>query len=174
MCRCFVTCSLAKHVYSTQSLFCSAHSHSFAQHTVTLLLSTQSLFCSALSHSFAHHTVTLLFSTRSLLERHIDSHRDQEFPNSFRCSDCNRTYATRNGYLKHKRQGTCYKRDVFHEDGTQGEFECQLCRTHFTTDRLLSLHKEKVRGGGGGPSVAVLSSLMAKSALWWGGGGGGV
>ena len=123
----------------------TAHSHSFAQHTVTLLLTTQSLFCSPHSHSFAHHTVALFFSTRSLLERHIDSHRDQEFPNSFRCSDCNRTYATRNGYLKHKRQGTCYKRDVFHEDGTQGEFECQVCRTHFTTERLLSLHKEKVR-----------------------------
>ena len=91
-------------------------------------------------------TKVILSSTRSLLERHIDSHRDQEFPNSFRCSDCNRTYATRNGYLKHKRQGTCYKRDVFHEDGTQGEFECHLCRTRFTTERLMSLHKEKVRG----------------------------
>ncbi|KAK7116298.1 uncharacterized protein [Littorina saxatilis] len=84
------------------------------------------------------------FSTRTLLERHVDSHRDQEYPNTFRCSDCNRTYATRNGYLKHKRQGTCYKRDMFHEDGTQGEFECDLCRTRFTTEKLLSLHKEKV------------------------------
>ncbi|XP_076465156.1 uncharacterized protein LOC143296968 [Babylonia areolata] len=85
-----------------------------------------------------------LFDTRALLESHVESHRDQESQNTFRCADCNRTYATRNGYLKHKRQGTCYKRDVFHEDGTQGEFECPLCRVRFTTDKLLELHKEKV------------------------------
>ncbi|KAL8625476.1 hypothetical protein ACOMHN_018621 [Nucella lapillus] len=84
------------------------------------------------------------FDTRALLDSHIESHRDEHNQNSYRCGDCNRAYITLNGYLKHKRMGTCYKRDVFHEDGTKGDFECPLCHVRFTTEKLLALHTEKV------------------------------
>ena len=91
-------------------------------------------------------TVWMFFvpSSRSLLESHLDCHRDLKFSNIYRCRDCKRVYVTRNGFLKHRRLGTCYKRDVFHDDGTQGEYQCDVCKVRFFSDGLLALHKEKV------------------------------
>lgn len=84
-----------------------------------------------------------VFSTERALERHMQGHRDEDDSGSYKCGDCKRCYATRGGYMKHKRQGTCYKRDELNEDGTVGDFRCGLCDTRFKTDNLLKLHISK-------------------------------
>lgn len=97
------------------------------------------------SHPISVNALFILFSSEEMLERHMLSHRDFERVNGqYHCRDCTRVYATRNGYLKHKRQGTCFKRDNIFEDGTVGDFQCEICNICFRTENFLRLHKDKV------------------------------
>ncbi|KAK7481358.1 hypothetical protein BaRGS_00027438 [Batillaria attramentaria] len=81
--------------------------------------------------------------SEAMMERHMQGHRDEDRDGTYKCADCNRTYATRGGYMKHKRQGTCFKRDDLNDDGTVGDFRCALCDTRFKTESLLKLHISK-------------------------------
>nr|KAG5695276.1 hypothetical protein BaRGS_028211 [Batillaria attramentaria] len=82
-------------------------------------------------------------TSEAMMERHMQGHRDEDRDGTYKCADCNRTYATRGGYMKHKRQGTCFKRDDLNDDGTVGDFRCALCDTRFKTESLLKLHISK-------------------------------
>lgn len=84
------------------------------------------------------------FDSEEDLEKHILSHgRSPDKTISFDCNDCQRSYRTRAGYVKHFRMGTCSKRDEF-EDGKSGDFPCSLCRTVFSNKDYLKLHQYKV------------------------------
>lgn len=83
------------------------------------------------------------FPNEQLLENHLLTHGSEVKSEAFECSDCNRFYRTRAGYVKHFRMGTCSKRDTF-ENGCIGEFNCDLCDSRFTSEAYLKLHRYKV------------------------------
>ncbi|XP_005096546.1 zinc finger protein 616 [Aplysia californica] len=77
------------------------------------------------------------------LEEHLSSHRNESKSSSYSCEDCHREYRTKAGYLKHFRMGTCQKRKSY-EDGSTGEFLCDICESRFSSEDYLKLHRYKV------------------------------
>uniref|UniRef100_A0A0B7AA16 C2H2-type domain-containing protein n=1 Tax=Arion vulgaris TaxID=1028688 RepID=A0A0B7AA16_9EUPU len=83
------------------------------------------------------------FQNEHLLDNHLLMHGSEVKSGAFECRDCNRSYRTRAGYMKHFRMGTCSKRDDY-EDGCTGEFNCDLCESRFSSEGYLKLHRYKV------------------------------
>ncbi|RUS82885.1 hypothetical protein EGW08_009350 [Elysia chlorotica] len=83
------------------------------------------------------------FDSEEQLEVHLLTHEEKSRSGCFKCDDCNRTYRTRAGYVKHFKMGTCLKRDDF-ENGEVGDYVCNICGSQFSTEAYLKLHKYKV------------------------------
>ena len=83
------------------------------------------------------------FESEEQLEIHLVTHEEKSRIGNFKCNDCNRTYRTRAGYVKHFKMGTCLKRDEF-ENGEVGDYACNICSAQFSTEAYLKLHKYKV------------------------------
>lgn len=83
------------------------------------------------------------FKNEQELDSHLLVHGGEVKSGAFECADCNRSYRTRAGYVKHFRMGTCSKRDDF-EDGYTGDYKCDMCESRFTSEGYLKLHRYKV------------------------------